>query len=145
MALPGRVASTWLAGLIALLFTAVLLEPAQADIFMKIGGTPAAMGTTQTAGTLAGESTDPQYPGWTPLMSAQQGAGRGVSLGLGGTAVSTSSPTFSEVTITKLTDKTTPSLYVLLGGATATVTQPIDYVTIDIRKNGSQVFYRMLL
>jgi type VI secretion system secreted protein Hcp len=78
------------------------------------------------------------------LTSVQMGAGRGISLG-GGT-VSASDPSLSEVTISKMTDSTTPSLFVLCCGGTATVSQPINYVTIDFRKTGSsQVFYRLQL
>ena len=98
----------------------------------------------QTAPLLQGDSVDAQYPKWIQLTSVQMGAGRGISLG-GGT-VSASDPSLSEVTISKMTDSTTPSLFVLCCGGTATVSQPINYVTIDFRKTGSsQVFYRLQL
>jgi type VI secretion system secreted protein Hcp len=128
-----------------ILLMAAFSARAQVDIFMSVGGSPAAMGTNpQTKPQLAGESSDAQYLEWIPLLSAQVGVGRGV--GLSGGTVSTSNPSLSEVTITKLTDRTTPSLYTLACGAAATVSQPIDYVTIDFRKTGtSQVFYRMQL
>jgi type VI secretion system secreted protein Hcp len=118
---------------------------AQVDIFMSIGGAPAPMGANpQYAPLLQGDSLDAQYPKWIQLMSVQMGAGRGISIGSG--TVSTSSPSLSEITITKMTDSTTPSLFVLCCGGTATVTQPINYVTIDFRKTGtSQVFYRLQL
>ena len=103
------------------------------------------MGTNpQTTPLLPGDSLDAQYPKWIQLTSVQMGAGRGISLSSG--TVSTSDPSLSEVTITKMTDSTTPSLYILCCGGTATVSQPINYVTIDFRKTGSsQVFYRLQL
>lgn len=118
-----------------------LSAQAQVDIFMRIGGPASAMGDTQTPPALPGESTDPQYTNWIPVLSVQQGVGRAVSL----TGESTA-PSHSEVSLSKLSDRTTPSLILLANGATATVSQPIDYVTIDFRRSGtSQVFYRVEL
>jgi len=134
----------WLA-CIVMFFVAAWSAQAQVDIFMSVGGQPQNIGVNpQTSPTLKGDSKDSQYPQWIQLFSAQMGVGRGVTLNSG--TVSTSNPSFSEVTITKLTDSTTPSLYTLCSGGTATVTQPIDYVTIDFRKTGTtQVFYRLQL
>jgi type VI secretion system secreted protein Hcp len=127
------------------IFMLVASARAQVDIFMSVATTtPGAMGTNpQPAPTLAGDSTDAQYPKWISLGSAQMGVGRAVSLPSGGT-VTTSNPSVSEVVVTKQTDSTTPSLYTLVCGGTASVSQPIPYVTIDFRKSGSsQVFYRL--
>jgi type VI secretion system secreted protein Hcp len=144
--LIGRIARAWLGlACVVILSVAACSAQAQVDIFMSVGGTPAAMNANpQNPPKLPGTSTDLQYPKWVQLFSAQMGVGRGISLG--GGAVTASDPSLSEVTITKLTDNTTPSLYILACGGTATVTQPIDYVTIDFRKTGStQAFYRMQL
>lgn len=116
------------------------------DIFIKVGGQAATMNTTQTAATLAGDSTDPQYPGWIRALSVSHGVGRSVTLS-GGT-VSSSAATHSEVLLSKTTDKTSPSINVLVNGVTATVSQPVDYVTIDFRRSGvpsAQVYYRIEL
>jgi type VI secretion system secreted protein Hcp len=138
----GRV---WLWLACGVMLIAAYSAQAQVDIFMSIGGTPSAMGTNpQTTPLLPGDSVDAQYPKWISLMSVQMGVGR--SIGLSGGTVSTSSPSLSEITISKLTDSTTPSLFVLCCGGTATVSQPINSVTIDFRKSGtSQVFYRLQL
>lgn len=127
-------------GCIAALLLAALSAPAQ-DIFMRIGGQAAAMGQTQTAPTLAGESTDPQYTNWIPVLSMSHGVNRPVTLGgSGGT------PNHSDFNLMKELDKTSPSINLLVNGVAATVTQPIDYVTIDFRKSGtSEVYYRMEL
>jgi type VI secretion system secreted protein Hcp len=133
----------WLACVILLM--ADYSAHAQVDIFMSIGGSPSPMGANpQTPPLLQGDSLDAQYPKWIQLTSVQMGAGRGISLSSG--TVSASDPSLSEVTISKMTDSTTPSLFVLCCGGTATVSQPINYVTIDFRKTGSsQVFYRLQL
>ena len=133
----------WLACLVGFMIAAS--ARAQVDIFMSVGGLPAPIGANpQTAPTLKGDSTDIQYPKWIRLNSAQLGVGRNISLNAG--TVSASNPSVSEVSITKVTDSTTPSLYTLVCGGTATVTQPIDYVTIDFRKSGTpEVFYRLQL
>jgi len=126
------------------LLVAALSAPAQ-DIFMRIGGQAAAMGQTQTAPTLAGESTDPQYPSWTPVFSMSHGVSRPVTMV--GTNVSSGNPSHSSFNLMKQLDKATPSINLLVNGATATVSQPIDYVTIDFRNTGAttNVFYRIEL
>lgn len=130
-------------GCVAALLIAVCSASAQ-DIFMRIGGQAAAMGSTQTAPTLAGESTDLQYTNWIPVLSMSHGISRSVTIGGGGTTGGL--PNHSDVSLTKMLDKTTPSLNLLVNGVTATVTQPIDYVTIDFRKSGTtQVYYRIEL
>ncbi len=126
------------------IFVFITAAQAQVDIFMSVStSAPGTMGTNpQPTPTLAGDSTDLQYPKWISLGSAQMGVGRAVSLSNG--SVTTSNPSISDVTITKMTDSTTPSLYTLVCGGSAAVTQPIPYVTIDFRKSGtSQVFYRL--
>jgi len=125
-------------------FMFVAAAQAQVDIYMSVStSAPAAMGTNpQAVPTLAGDSTDSQYPKWIALGSAQMGVGRAVSINNG--TIATSNPSVSEVSITKMTDSITPSLYTLVCGGTATVSQPIPYVTIDFRKSGTtQVFYRL--
>jgi len=128
---------------IAVFFLLISARAQSVDIFMSVGAAPAAMGTNpQPAPTLAGDSTDAQYPKWIKIGSAQMGVGRGVSISNG--SVATSNPSVSEVVVTKMTDSTTPSLYTLVCGGTAAVSQPIPYVTIDFRNtNNSQVFYRL--
>lgn len=133
---------TWLAAVTVFAFIAS--AQAQVDIFMSVStSAPAAMGTNpQPSPTLAGDSLDAQYPKWISLGSAQMGVGRAVGISNG--SVTTSNPSISDVTITKMTDSTTPSFYTLVCGGTATVSQPIPYVTIDFRKSGTtQVFYRL--
>jgi type VI secretion system Hcp family effector len=111
------------------------------DIFMRIGGQAASMGSMQTTPTLAGESTDPQYTNWIPVLSMSHGVSRAISLGN-----TSAPPNHQDFSSTKTLDKTSPSLNLLVNGATATVTQPIDYVTIDFRKTGtSEVYYRIEL
>ena len=127
-------------------FTVLFLAcAAQAQIFMSVGGQPGQIGANpQPTPKLPGESTDAQYPRWIQLGSAQLGVGRAVALNNG--TISASAPSVSEVTITKVTDSTTPSLYTLVCGGTTAVSQPIDYVTIDFRKGGSnEVYYRLQL
>lgn len=127
-------------GCLALMLVAVLSVHGQ-DIFMRIGGPAAPMGGPQTAPTLAGESTDAQYTNWIPVLSMSHGVSRAVTLG-GGSSV----PNHQDVSLLKVTDKTTPSINLLVNGATATVSQPIDFVTIDFRTSGtSNVFYRVEL
>ena len=82
---------------------------------MSIGAAPSAMGANpQPAPTLPGDSKDAQYPKWIQLGSAQMGVGRGISLGNG--TVEASPPSISEVSITKMTDSATPSLFTLACG-----------------------------
>jgi len=108
---------------------------------MRIGGQAAAMGSMQSAPTLAGESTDPQYTNWIPVLSMSHGVNRPITIGF-----PTGQPNHSDVNFMKDLDKTSPSLNLLVNGVTATVTQPIDYVTIDFRKSGtSEVYYRIEL
>lgn len=128
---------------IAVFFLLISARAQSVDIFMSVGAAPAAMGANpQPTPTLSGDSTDAQYPKWIKLGSAQMGASRAVTIS--GGSVATSSPSLSEVTVTKMTDSTTPSLYTLVCGGTAAVSQPIPYVTIDFRNsNTSQVFYRL--
>ncbi len=120
---------------------------AQVNIFMRIGGQAAPMGQTQTTPKLAGPSTDEQYPGWIQLNSVSHGVSRAISISSGGT--SASNPSFSDVSSSKSTDVTTPLLNLLTCGGTVSVTQPIDYVTIDFRNNNftqtPQTFYRIEL
>lgn len=108
---------------------------------MRIGGQASAMGATQNAPILAGESTDRQYTNWIPVLSMSHGVNRPVSV-----ANPSGIPNHSDLAFTKNLDKTTPSLNLLVNGVAATVTQPIDYVTIDFRTAGtSNVFYRIEL
>lgn len=125
-------------GCIALLLAAPVSVQAGIDIFMRIGGQAAAMGSQQTAPTLASEFTDAQYPNWIPVLSMSHG----VSNPGGG------KPSHSDVSYMKKMDQTTPSMNLLINATniTATVTQPIDYVTLDFRQSGTtNVFYRMEL
>lgn len=125
-------------GCIAWLLAAPASMLAGIDIFMRIGGQAAAMGSQQTAPTLASESTDAQYPNWIPVLSMSHGVSNP-----GGTR-----PDHSGVNYMKKMDQTTPSMNLLINSTnvTATVTQPIDYVTLDFRQSGTtNVFYRMEL
>jgi len=127
-------------GCIAVLMVAALSVPAQ-DIFLRIGGQAAAMGGQQTPPTLAGDSVDPQYTNWIPVLSMSHGVSRSVTLG-----GAPGNPSHADVSLMKTLDKTTPAINLLVCGATATVTLPIDYVTIDFRTGGTtNVFYRLEL
>jgi type VI secretion system Hcp family effector len=129
-------------GCVLVILVAALATQAQ-DIFMRIGGQAAAMGSQQTTPTLAGESTDPQYTNWISVLSMSHGVSRPVAMGGGGSAAA---PDHQDLHFMKGLDKTSPSLNLLVNGAPATVTQPIDYVTIDFRKSqSSEVFYRIEL
>jgi type VI secretion system secreted protein Hcp len=141
------IAKAWLRlGCIVVALMAAFSARAQVDIFMSIGGAPAAMGASpQTAPTLQGDSTDAQYPKWISLYAVSMGASRDVHMS-NGTVVSNSSPNLQDISVTKALDRTSTSLSELVCGGAATVTQPIDYVTIDFRKAGtSTVFYRVQL
>ncbi len=130
-------------GCIAAILVAALSAQAQ-DIFLRIGGQAAAMGQNQPAPALPGESIDSQYTNWIPVLSLSHGISRTVTVGGGGGGGSI--PNHQDVNLAKLLDKTTPSINLLVNGATATVSQPIDYVTIDFRKSGTtEVFYRIEL
>lgn len=124
---------------------AILVSPLSAraqDIFLRIGGQAAAMGQNQTAPTLAGESTDVQYTGWIPVFSMSHGVSRAISIeNPAGRA------NHQDVHWTKSLDKTSPALNLLVNGvSTTTVSQPIDFVTIDFRKTGTtEVYYRIEL
>jgi type VI secretion system Hcp family effector len=131
-------------GCVAVLLANTLSARAQSvEMFMRIGGAATTMGATQTAPTLAGESTDPQYTGWIPVLSMSHGVSRSVTFSGGNPSASTAS--HSDVALMTTIDKTTPSINLLVNGVTSIVTQPINYVTIDFRKAGSsaQVFYRI--
>lgn len=137
------------------LFAALLvvgLSAQAVDIFMRIGGAPATIGNNQTAPLLPGESTDPQYPSWNYVLGMSHGITLPVTVPIGGgTTVGTNQ--HAEVNLTKLTDRSTPSLNLLVNGVATglPVSLPIDYVTIDFRdgiSGGSSsgiVFYRMVL
>jgi len=58
---------------------------------------------------IAGESTIEGHTGWIDIGSLQWGVGRGISTS--GTSRVASTPSFSEITITKVSDKTTPHLF----------------------------------
>ena len=135
---PNRAAIVLLRlGCIALLLAAPISVRGAVEIFMRIGGQAAPMGQTQTPPTLAAESTDPQYPNWIPVLSMSHGVSNP-----GG------KPSHQDLAFMKLMDKTTPAMCLLVNATniTATVTQPIDYVTLDFRQTGtSNVFYRMEL
>jgi len=124
-------------GCVALMLVAPVSVRGGMEIFMRIGGQAAAMGSQQTTPTLASESTDPQYPNWIWVMSMSHGVSNP-----GG------KPNHQDLSFTKVMDRTTPSMCLLVNSSniTATVTQPIDYVTLDFRQSGTtNVFYRMEL
>ena len=130
-------------GFIAVMLVAALSVPAQ-DIFMRIGGQAAPMGSQQTTPTLPGESTDAQYTNWIPVLAMSHGLSQSGSIGGGAGKVN-----HQDVAITKFLDKTTPSICFLINSSTnvtSGISQPINYVTIDFRKTGTtEVFYRVEL
>jgi type VI secretion system secreted protein Hcp len=132
-------------GCVAVLLATALSVRAQ-DMFMRIGGQAAPMGSQQTTPTLPGESTDPQYSNWISVLGMSHGLSQSGSIVGGGGAGKVS---HQDVSITKNLDKTTPSICFLLNSATnvtAGISQPINYVTIDFRKTGTtEVFYRVEL
>src|SRR4051812_42795025 len=72
---------------------------ASAAIYMQIEG-------------IAGEVTTSGYAGWIELYSLQWGVGRGITAPTGGASDrEAAAPSFSEIVITKRTDKTTPLLF----------------------------------
>ncbi len=142
--------SVWTGRLLACLaglFGIVMTGQAQVSIYMGIGGAPGAMGATQVAPTLPGESTDIQYPKWVPVLSVQHGMTLPATNSPGGTTTGISQ--HSDVSVQKNLDSTSPSLNLLVNGVTTglPVIKPIDYVTIDFRTAGATpiVFYRMEL
>ncbi len=115
---------------------------------MRIGGAPTTIGATQSTPLLPGESTDTQYPNWINVLGMTHGVMLPVNIPIGGgTTVGTNQ--HAEVIVNKPTDKSTPSLNLLVNGVATglPVSLPIDYVTIDFRVGGlgSIVFYRMAL
>ena len=130
-------------GCIAMLLAAPVSMQGAVEIFMRIGGQAAAMGSQQTVPVLAGESTDPRFPNWIPVLAMSHGISQSGSVGGGGSGKAN----HQDVSFTKNLDRTTPSVCFLINNitnVTAGLTQPIDYVTIDFRKAGTtEVFYRM--
>jgi type VI secretion system secreted protein Hcp len=74
----------------------VMTIPGMAAIYLKIDG-------------IDGEVTATGHEKWIEVSSAQWGVGRGV--GDPGSGRDVTAPSFSEVVVTKLTDKTTPLIF----------------------------------
>src|SRR5258707_15238943 len=60
---------------------------------------------------IKGDVTTADYKGWIELNSFQFGVSRGVSSGAGGATRESSSPSISEIVVTKYFDKSSAKLY----------------------------------
>src|SRR5690242_1217861 len=78
-------------------------HPASAPIFLRLDG-------------VTGSVADTNRVGWMALDSLQQGVGRSISLGGGGSGRTASAPSFSEFTVTKQLDSGSPRLALLAAG-----------------------------
>jgi type VI secretion system secreted protein Hcp len=109
----------------------ILTIPGLAAIYLKIEG-------------IKGDVTTQGYEGTIAVQSAQVGVGRGIGSPTGGQGRETTTPSFSEVTITKVSDSTTPALFLeavagtkgkavdLLFTRTLTTGQEVPYYTITL-------------
>lgn len=107
----------------------VMTIPGFAAMYLKIEG-------------VDGEVTAKGHEKWIEINSAQWGVGRGVSAPSGGTREA-SAPSFSELTLTKLTDKTTPFFF--LQAATGTGRQVDIHWTQSSALGGEVVYYAITL
>lgn len=62
-------------------------------------------------GSVVGQVTTDGFKDWIELHSFQFGIGRGVSSGAGGARRESSNPSISEISVTKLNDKSSSKLY----------------------------------
>lgn len=100
------------------------------DVFIKIGD-------------IKGESTDAKHPEWVVLDSVQWGVSRAISppVGSGGDREG-SLPAFSELTLSKRVDSSSPALFLNAVGGSG----PIGTVTLELVDTGTRaVFYRLTL
>lgn len=139
---PVATRSIWL-GVAAFLVLGFAQAQAQVSMFLRIGGAPASIGSTQSAPLIPGSSTDAQYPQWINVLSMSHG----ISLPVSGTSVGPSQ--FSDLSLMKTMDLSSPSLELLVNGSNSglPVSMPIDNVTLDFRVGGTTpiVFYRVQL
>jgi len=99
------------------------------DAYMKIGD-------------IKGEATEPKHLEWVELKSVQWGVARAISSPTSGSQREASNPSFSEVTVAKDLDRSSPAIF-LQAVSTGT---PIPTVTLDLVDGASgAVFYRLTL
>ena len=94
-------------------------------------------------GDIEGESTDAKHVKWIELQSVQWDVKREISAPTGGGAGREASlPKISELTLTKLLDRSSPSIFLnAVGGS-----QPIPTVTLELTNpTTGGVFYRITL
>ena len=92
-------------------------------------------------GDIEGESTDAKHAKWIDLQSVQWDVKREISDPLGGNR-EPGLPKLSELTLTKLLDRSSPAIFLnAVGGS-----QPISTVTLElVNPTYSGVFYRLTL
>lgn len=99
------------------------------DAFIKIGD-------------IKGESTDAKHAEWIELKSVQWDVKREISSPSGGTEREGSTPKVSELTLTKLLDRSSPSLFLNAVGGSS----PIPSVILELTNTSTNgVFYRLTL
>jgi type VI secretion system secreted protein Hcp len=124
---PGRLrAATWVVAVLLLSGPAVPVTHAGVDMFMRVSG-------------IAGESTDSVHAGDIDILSFQWGANSNAAVN-GTVPIPTGS--FSDITVTKRVDKSSPklTLQTLLGTPVASVilyvrskgTNPLEYLRITL-------------
>jgi type VI secretion system secreted protein Hcp len=118
--------------------TLALVPPAIALVAQHASG---AFDAYIKIGSIDGEATDPKHPQWIVLQSMEWGTSRSITTPAGGNREA-SSPSISELTITKKLDRSSPALFLnAVGGSAA-----IETVTLElVDTTNSAVFYRLTL
>lgn len=94
-------------------------------------------------GAIKGDSTVKGHEDWITCDSLQFGVGRSISASGGGKSRETSNPSFSEVTITKSTDKSSADLFFQAMGGKSQGKAEIHFIQTSEGK--SQVFLKLEL
>jgi type VI secretion system secreted protein Hcp len=108
----------------------ILCLPGVAAIYMKLG-------------TIKGESTAAGYEDWIEIQSLQWGVGRGISSSAGGADREASTPSVSEVTVSKTADKSSPYLFFEAVAGTAGIDAELHVVQTG--KTGLEPYFKFKL
>ena len=118
--------------------TLALVPPAIALVAQHASGAFAAY---IKIGSIEGEATEKSHSQWIVLESMEWGVSRAISSGGGGSQVP-SSPSISELTLSKHLDKASPALFLNAVGGSGTIAT----VTLELVDSAtSQVMYRLTL
>ena len=119
--------------------TLALVPPAIALVAQQASG---AFGTFIKIGDIKGESVDDKHAEWIDVQSFQWGVERKISLVAGTPDREASTPSVSEITITKNLDSASPALFLNAVGGTPA----IPTVTLALQDQTTRtVFYRFTL